>query len=67
MTSNLKMSYVNVILCGNGCYRNDPKFLDRYAWANSTNPDQTAQSDQGLHCLQFPLHRLDALLCGRAT
>ena len=28
-------------------------------------PDQTApkeQSDQGLHCLQFPLHPLDALL-----
>ena len=25
------------------------------------DPDQT-QSDQGLHCLQFPLHVLDALL-----
>ena len=24
-------------------YRNDPKFLDRYAWANSGDPDQ--QSD----------------------
>ena len=23
-------------------YRNDPKFLDRYAWANSADPDQTA-------------------------
>ena len=23
-------------------YRNDPKFSDRYAWANSTDPDQTA-------------------------
>ena len=22
-------------------YRNDPKFSDRYAWANSTDPDQT--------------------------
>ena len=21
---------------------NDPKFLDRYAWANSADPDQTA-------------------------
>ena len=21
-------------------YRNDPKFLDRYAWANSADPDQ---------------------------
>ena len=25
-------------------YRNDPKFLDRYAWANSADPDQTAPS-----------------------
>ena len=41
------------------CYRNDPKFSDRYAWANSADPDQTAQSDQGLHCLPFRLHRLD--------
>ena len=23
-------------------YRNDPKFLDRYAWTNSADPDQTA-------------------------
>ena len=23
-------------------YCNDPKFLDRYAWANSADPDQTA-------------------------
>ena len=54
-------------------YRNDPKFSDRYAWANSADPDQTAprgaeeQSDQGLHCLPFRLHRLDSLLYGRAT
>ena len=45
-------------------YRNDPKFSDRYAWANSADPDQ---SDQGLHCLPFRLHRLDSVLCGRAT
>ena len=40
------------------------KFLDRQVWANSADPDQTAteQSDQGLHCLQFPLYRLDVLL-----
>ena len=25
-------------------YRNDPKFSDRYAWANSAVPDQTAPS-----------------------
>ena len=23
-------------------YRNDPTFSDRYAWANSADPDQTA-------------------------
>ena len=45
-------------------YRNDPKFSDRYAWANSPDPDQTAQS---LHCLPFRLYRLDSLLYGRAT
>ena len=26
----------------NYMYRNDPKFSDRYAWANSADPDQTA-------------------------
>ena len=32
-------------------------------------PGQTVQiqSDQGLHCLPFHLHRLDSLLYGRAT
>ena len=28
----------------NSEYRNDPKFSDRYAWANSADPDQTAPS-----------------------
>ena len=46
-------------------YRNDPKFSDRYAWANIVDPDQTAP-DQGLHCLPFRLHRLDSLLYGSA-
>ena len=53
-------------------YRYFPKFSDGQAWANSVDPDQTApsleeQSDQGLHCLPFGLHRLDSLLYGRAT
>ena len=26
----------------NNIYRNDPKISDRYAWANSADPDQTA-------------------------
>ena len=50
-------------------YNNDTKFSGRYAWANSADPDQTAlrgQSDQGLHCFPFRLHRLDSLLYGRA-
>ena len=42
------------------------KFLDRQIWANSADPDQTA-SDQGLHCLQFRLHLLDALLYAKTT
>ena len=50
-----------------GEYHSYPKFLDKQALANSANPDQTApspvlleeQSDQGLHCLPYHLHRLD--------
>ena len=30
-------------------------------------PRSEEQSDQGLHCLPFRLHRLDSLLYGRAT
>ena len=33
-------------------YRNDPKYWDRQAWANSVDPDQMPQnvaSDQGPH------------------
>ena len=41
-------------------YRKVPKFSDRQVWANNADPDQTAP--QGLHCLRFPLHLLDALL-----
>ena len=49
-------------------YRNDPKFSERYAWANSADPDQTVpRGAQGLHCLPFRLHRLDSLLYRRAT
>ena len=33
-------------------YRNDPKFSDRYVWANSADPIQ-------LHCLLFHLHLLE--------
>ena len=46
-------------------YRNDPKFSDRYAWANSFVLEE--QPVQGLHCLPFRLRRFDSLLYGRAT
>ena len=51
-------------------YRNDPKFSDRYVWAVSADPDQTAareQSDQGRHCLLFHLHHLEVLDNGRTS
>ena len=44
---------------------NVPKFSDRQVWANSVDPDQEP-SDQCLHCLPFRLHRLGALLYGKA-
>ena len=54
--------YIIIIFYQNQ-YRNDPKFSDRYAWANSADPDQTEeQSGQSLHCLPFHLHRLDTSL-----
>ena len=46
----------------NSYYRNDPKFSDRQVWANSADPDQTA--DQRLDGLPFRLHLLNALLYG---
>ena len=65
MYNNLLSLYKNVRLvnlmattfCSQGyiyIYHNDPKFSDRYAWANSAHPEE--QSDQGLHCLPFSLH-----------
>ena len=51
---------VRLVTCNN-IYSKCPKILytqvsDKMAYANSTDPDQTApeeQSDQGLHCLSF--------------
>ena len=45
-------------------YCNVPKFSNIQIWANSADPDQTAP--QGLHCLQFRLHLLGALVFGKA-
>ena len=47
-------------------YRNDSKFSDRHAWANSVDPDQTAPRS-GSTCLPFRLYLLDALLYIKAT
>ena len=35
-------------------YRNDPKFSDRYAWANSADPDQTAPREAGSTLFAIP-------------
>ena len=48
-------------------YHNDPKFSDL---SNGVDLDQTGlllmeQFDQGLHCLPFRLHLLNALICGK--
>ena len=63
---HLSMPLMNKLNKTTLVYRNVSKFSDRQVWANSADPDQTApreeQSDQGLHCLQFPLHLLNALL-----
>ena len=59
-TKSIGMRIMNIHLQ----YRSVPKFSDRQLWANSADPDQTAQ---GLHCSPFHLHRLDSLLYGRAT
>ena len=43
----------------------DPKFSDRQVWANSADPDQTA--DERLDCLPFRLHLLNTLFYGKAA
>ena len=35
-------------------YRNDPMFSDRYAWANSVDPDQTAPLGSGSTLFAVP-------------
>ena len=45
-------------------YRNDPKFSDSQVLATSVDQNQTAQ---GLHCLPFRLHLLNALLYCKTT
>ena len=62
-------SYANLtVTTASLIYGNVPKFWDRQVWADSVEPDQTEeQSDQGLHCLPFRLHLLDALLYSKAT
>ena len=41
--STVILPYTDAVIGESMCtYRIDPKFLDRYAWANSADPDQTA-------------------------
>ena len=43
-------------------YSNNPKYLDRYAFANIVDPDQMLQnivSDPGLHFLPYTLYKMD--------
>ena len=42
MPKNDKLSPLEMKASGQSVYCNDPKFSDRYAWANSADPDQTA-------------------------
>ena len=51
-------------------YRNDPKFSDRYVWANSADPDQTVPRGavwSGSTLFVILSAWLDSLLCDRAT
>ena len=44
--------------------------MDRYGQTVQTQTrllSRRVGTDQGLHCLQFPLHILDALLYGKGT
>ena len=45
-------------------YHENSNYWDRWACANSADPDQTApeQSDLGLHCLPFHISLSDTLL-----
>ena len=52
---------------GTAAYRNDPKFSDTQALANSADQDQTAPSDQGLHCLSFHLHFVHNFFCRKTS
>ena len=51
-------------------YRNDPKFSDRYAWANSADPDQIAPRVavwSGSTLFAILSASFELLLYGRAT
>ena len=56
--------HVPLRLCQGFCLRITVMIL-RFRTDRSEQTEQ--QSDQGLHCLPFRLHRLGSLLYGRAT
>ena len=42
----------------NSYYRNDPKFSDRHVWANSADPDQTADQHLDVAILSASFERI---------
>ena len=40
--SMFTIMFYNYLNLNQANYRNDPKFSDRYVWANSADPDHTA-------------------------
>ena len=58
----LKGIYIGLKYTCMSCLYHINSNWDRMVRANSANPDQTAPSDQGLHCLPVHLHLLDALV-----
>ena len=72
----LKLSEIDVVFFFQYCCKNDAKHSVMILRFRTDMPGQTVQtqirllleeqSDQGLHCLPFRLHRLDTLLYGRA-
>ena len=54
--------FCNQVCISSKClYCSDPKFSDRQTWANSADPDQ------GLHCLLYHSHLFDEIPEGLAS
>ena len=67
MLANCKKMYASQILISMNKYRNDHKFSDRYAWANSVDPDQTAVRSRSTLFAMILSALFGLVLYGRAT